>query len=62
MYKVKPNQIALENIQQQKLLENRCVTLDENLFNIHEIISSLIPDRHIVEIPLNNYFHINTIS
>ena len=53
LYKIKPVQIPLHNRQHRNLLKNIYVQLDENLFSIHKIIPSLIPDHNPVEIPFD---------
>ena len=55
----KPDQIPLDNLQHRELLKNIYVSLDNNLFSIHKIIPSLIPDHHLKGIPFDRDFHIS---
>lgn len=59
LYKIKPDQIPLQNRQHRKLLKNIYVPMDENLFGIHKIIPPLIPDHYVIEIPFDRDFHID---
>jgi hypothetical protein len=59
LYKIKPDHIPLHNRQHHKLLKNIYVALDDNLFSIHKIIPSLIPDHYVIEIPFDRDFHID---
>jgi hypothetical protein len=59
LYKIKPDQIPLDNIVYRNLLKYIYVTVDEYLFNINDIISSLIKSYELIEIPLDDNFNID---
>ena len=59
LYKIKSEEVPLRNRHYQKLLRNFYVPLDDNLFNIHCFIPSLIPEYHCLLIPFNEQFHID---
>ena len=58
LYKIKPDQIPIDNIYKD-LLKYIYVTIDEYLFNINDIISSLINSYELIEIPFNDNFNID---
>jgi len=56
LYNTKPELISPNNISFQQLLRKKHVSINLNLFNIYELIPALIPDHHIIDLPLNNDF------
>jgi hypothetical protein len=62
LYKIKPDQIPLDNIEYHKLLKNIHVSLDDNLFDIHELIPALIPNYKIIEIPFDNHYRLDEVQ
>jgi hypothetical protein len=53
LYKITPNQIPVKNSQIMSLLERLYISLDENLFSIHKLIPSLIPNHYVLEVLLD---------
>src|SRR5437870_2067352 len=56
LYNTKPELISPNNISFQQLLRKKHVSINLNLFSIYELIPALIPDHHIIDLPLNNDF------
>jgi hypothetical protein len=56
LHNTKPELISPNNISFQQLLRKKHVSIDLNLFNIYELIPALIPDHHMIDVPLNSDF------
>jgi hypothetical protein len=59
LFKIEPEQVSPHYPHFQKLLKRIYVTLDEDLFNIHTFIPSLIPTYYCLEIPFNDELNID---
>ncbi|MDQ6863168.1 MAG: toll/interleukin-1 receptor domain-containing protein [Thermoproteota archaeon] len=54
LYKIKPEAISLVNLPFKRLLRKKYVSIDLDLFNIHELIPALVPRYQIIELPLDS--------